>query len=168
MIEKTFKAKLHRGVRFLYTLLLLIPFWVFYMILKFESLEGTEFYLVIIPFLLVPGLILGILIRAHKIRFEVTDDDQIFIHGVFTNHKISIEDIEVIQRVAGYKMGFRIMGATFLGGLYYFPKMGFTWVATGGNIQNQVFLKMKKGKHHLISPDSPEEFIEMIKSKISK
>ena len=124
------------------------------------TFEGTLFYAV---FVIVMLVLLFILYKAYRMRFTVTKE-HILIGGLFKKHIITLKNITSVEKTP-IPSGFRLFGASYLGGWHYFPGIGKTWVAMG-NFQDGVMITTKQGNRYLITPKKPLEFIKLVKKSM--
>ncbi|MBU0953589.1 MAG: PH domain-containing protein [Nanoarchaeota archaeon] len=108
-------------------------------------------------------LIIFILYRASNMTFTVTRDT-LFIRGIFNTNVVPLKTITSVQKTPT-PFGFRLFGASFLGGLYHLPGIGRTWVAMG-NFEDGVLITTKQKKHFFITPQQPLAFINIVKKNM--
>lgn len=112
-------------------------------------------------------LFVFILYKAYTMQFTVTRKE-IAISGIFKEHRIRILDILSVRKVP-IPFGFRLGGASFLGGYYYLPGIGKAWVCMS-NFSDGVLISAKTGRrekiHYVITPDDPQKFIRVVKRNI--
>ena len=139
---------------FLGVILLGIPLFV-----EMDALTRSIF---VSTFLLVTLVIVIVLYRAKTMKFTV-EKGQLTIRGIFTTHRLKLSDIKSAEKTPAL-FGIRLMGASFLGGLYHLPGIGKTWVAMG-NFDDGVLLRTKKNRHFFITPQNPMQFIKIVKGR---
>ena len=110
-------------------------------------------------------LFIYIIVKAYNIKFTITGKT-IVIDGVFCKKTVKISDIKSIQKTY-IPFGFKICGASFLGGYYYFPAIGTSGVAIG-TFEDGVLITTNQKNHYLITPENPLEFIKNLKKKKGK
>ncbi|MFW6185071.1 MAG: hypothetical protein ACOC5C_00165 [Halobacteriota archaeon] len=89
-----------------------------YMPLNVE-MEPFERIIFVVLFTVVLLMIVFTVYRAYKMNFTVTPS-QIIVSGILKQNRINIAEIEAIYKTA-IPFGFRLFGASFLGGWYYLP-----------------------------------------------
>lgn len=125
--------------------------------LIFSGIGSLAFTILTVTFSAVALLIAFIMLRAYRMKFTVTDA-HVIVDGVFRKSVIKRDDIKSIEKTP-IPFGFRLFGASFLGGLYYLPGIGRAWVSMG-NFEDGVLITTKHGKHYVITPRKPIEFIK--------
>ena len=111
-------------------------------------------------FLVVFAIMAFTLYKAYKMRFAITKDS-IIICGVFRKNVIKRSEIHEVKKVP-IPYGFRLFGASFLGGWYYLPGIGRAWVAMG-NFRDGVLITTKNKRNFVITPKNPESFVKKAK-----
>ena len=101
-----------------------------------------------------------IMLRAYRMSFVVADR-RVIINGIFRKNVIEISDIKTIQK-SPIPYGFRLYGASFLGGWYFLPGIGKAWISMG-NFSDGVLITTKQNRHYVITPRNPPEFIKAVK-----
>jgi hypothetical protein len=101
-----------------------------------------------------------VVVRAYRMKFTVAKD-RIIINGIFRKNVIERTDIAKVEKTP-VPFGIRLFGASFLGGWYYLPGIGKAWMSIG-NFEDAVMITTKGGKHYVITPRKPLEFIKMAK-----
>ena len=112
----------------------------------------------------VEGLMLWVLASLYRTRYVVTDSELVLEASslIGGTKKISLDTIESFQRTL-IPFGFRLFGASFHGGYYYFPSVGRAFrVIT--NFRDGVLIKAKNG-NYVITPSNPDDFIQKIQMK---
>jgi hypothetical protein len=112
----------------------------------------------------VEGLMLWLLASIHRTRYVLTDSELVLqapklIGG---SKRIPLETVESIQRTL-IPFGFRLFGASFYGGYYYFPSVGRAFMVIT-NFRDGVLIKARNG-NYVITPSNPDNFIESIKTR---
>lgn len=107
-------------------------------------------------------VIIFVMFRAYRMRFTVTGS-KVIVNGVFRKSIIDISDIKSVQKTP-IPFGFRLFGASFLGGWYFLPGIGKAWVAMG-NFKDGVLITTKQNRYYVITPSRPLEFIKTVKGK---
>jgi len=126
------------------------------------SFGGLITLVVIAP--IVEGLMLWVLASLYRTRYVVTDSELVLeatslIGGA---KKIPLKTVESVQRML-IPFGFRLFGASFHGGHYYFPSVGRAFMVIT-NFRDGVLIKAKNG-NYIITPSKPDNFIENIRSR---
>jgi hypothetical protein len=137
---------------------------VFYFILTEEppnSILGIAVLVVVVLF--VEAIMISLLISFHRTRYIVTGTELILkaprlIGG---RKRITLDTITSVERTL-IPFGFRLFGASFYGGYYYFPGVGRTFMVIT-NFEDGVLIRTKNGTY-IITPNNPGEFIEKIQS----
>jgi hypothetical protein len=120
-------------------------------------------YITLFSFIIV--LILFILWKGYTMKFLISDN-HIEIHGLYRKQIIALSEIDTIKKIP-IPFGFRLVGASLLGGRYYFPGIGNASV-TMNNFVNGVLLTTKHGFNYVITPDDPLKFIDVVKNNTLK
>lgn len=123
-----------------------------------SSFEINVFYVV---FAFVLAWSAYLLYRIYHMRFLVKNGE-ITIFGAFNKNVIKISEITEIKRTA-IPMGIRLWGGSFVGGRYYIPGIGRAWVAMT-NFEDGVLINTRNKEHYVITPQNPDQFIEIINS----
>jgi hypothetical protein len=97
--------------------------------------------------------------KGYTMKFIISKK-QIIIYGLLQKINIDILNIETIQKTS-IPVGFRLFGAQFLGGIYYFPGIGNASV-TMSNFNDGVLITTQQKKNYIITPENPQEFIQNI------
>jgi hypothetical protein len=110
----------------------------------------------------VEGLMLWLLASIHRTRYVLTDSELVLqapklIGG---SKRIPLEKVESVQRTL-IPFGFRLFGASFYGGYYYFPGVGRAFMVIT-NYRDGVLIKAANG-NYVITPSNPDDFIASIK-----
>jgi asparagine N-glycosylation enzyme membrane subunit Stt3 len=138
---------------------------VFYFILTEEppnSVLGIAVLVVVILF--VEAIMISLLISLYRTRYVVTETELILkaprlIGGT---KRVPLDTIMLVERTL-IPFGFRLFGASFYGGYYYFPGVGRSFMVIT-NFEDGVLVKAKNGAY-IITPSNPCEFIEKIQSQ---
>ena len=142
---------------------LAVLFGVIFFFIFTEAPEGIFVGLIVLAVIapVVEGLVLWVLASLYRTRYVVTDSELVLEASslIGGNKRIPLEMIESVQRTL-IPFGFRLFGASFHGGHYYFPSVGRAFrVIT--NFRDGVLIKAKNG-NYLITPSNPDEFIQKI------
>jgi hypothetical protein len=138
---------------------------VFYFILTDQpanSLLGLTVLVTVV--VVVEALMLTLLASFYSTRYILTDTELIvkasrLIGGTKT---IPLNTITSAERTL-IPFGFRLFGASFYGGYYYFPSVGRTFMAIT-NFHDGTLIKSTHG-NYVITPNNPDNFIENINLK---
>ena len=164
LTEMTFTPRLSRWITGMYWSIFVFLIFMLVAVPLLVKMSSWEKVLFVVVFLAVLAMFIFIMVKAYRMRFTI-EKKRIIVSGVFKENRIEIPDIKSINKVP-IPAGIRIFGASFLGGLYYFPGIGRAWV-TMGNFQDGVLISTKKGKHYVITPQEPLKFIEIVKKKMA-
>ena len=109
----------------------------------------------------VEGIMMWLAASIYRTRYILTDNELILkapklIGG---SKKIPLETIASIQRTL-IPFGFRLFGASFYGGYYYFPNVGKAFMVIT-NFRDGVLIKAEHG-NYVMTPRDPNNFIESI------
>lgn len=159
-MEKIFKVKLSRGIINFYWVILVMLILMTLLVPLFSNMESLETIIFVSVLSFVVLLFSSMIMSAYKMRF-VIKGNQLTIHGVFFTKVIKKSEIKSVEKTL-IPIGFRLFGASFLGGFYYIPGVGRAFVAMG-NFNDGILIKTKSGKNYLITPENPKEFINAIK-----
>lgn len=118
--------------------------------------------LLTIVFFIIAIIFIWIFKRAYNMEFKISQG-KLTIRGVFKTHNIPLTDIEKCGR-SPIPFGIRIFGASGLGGWYYLPGIGRTWVSMG-NFSDGVLIITKNQKRFVITPMNPDKFVNEIKNQ---
>jgi hypothetical protein len=97
--------------------------------------------------------------KGYTMEFVVSKK-QIIIYGLLRKISIDISNVETIKKIP-IPFGFRLFGAQFLGGLFFFPGIGNASV-TMSNFDDGVLITTKEKKNYVITPQNPQDFIKII------
>jgi hypothetical protein len=103
--------------------------------------------------------------KGYTMKFIISKK-QITIYGLLRKIDINISDVENIQKIP-IPFGFRVFGAEFLGGIYYFPGIGNASV-TMSNFDDGVLITTKQKKNYVITPENPQDFIKILSKTKNK
>jgi len=117
----------------------------------------------IVAFGFVESVMLWIVASIYRTKYILTGSELVLkaprlIGG---NKRIPLKTIESIERTL-IPFGFRLFGASFYGGYYYFPSVGKAFMVIT-NFRDGVLIKAKHG-NYVITPRNPEGFIETIEN----
>jgi hypothetical protein len=161
--EKIFKSKISKWIAGLYfaTLVFLVI-----MLIGIPLIAPMTFFeksVFVIIFFVIILIIAFITFKAYKLSFIISTDSFI-INGILKKHNIIFSDIKEIKKIP-IPFGFRLFGASFLGGKYYFPGIGKASVAMS-NFDDGVLITTKKENNFIITPKNPLRFIDDLKKEI--
>ena len=135
---------------------------IFYFIFT-EAPEGSFVGLIVLAVIapIVEGLMLWVLASLYRTRYVVTDGELVLEASslIGGTKRIPLETIESVQRTL-IPFGFRLFGASFHGGYYYFPSVGRAFMVIT-NFRDGVLIKATNG-NYVITPSNPDEFIAKI------
>ena len=163
LTEMTFTPRLSKWITGMYWAIFLFLIFMHVAILFLVKMSFWHKVLFEGTFLPVLAMFIFIMVKAYRMRFTI-EKTRIIISGVFKKNRIVISDIKSIDK-GPIPAGIRVFGASFLGGLYYFPGIGRAWVSMG-NFEDGVLISTKKGRHYVITPQDPLKFIETVKKKM--
>jgi len=157
MEAAVYRPRFSRWIMGMYWAILIIFAMIVAFSLLFSDMATPVFAILAVTFSAVTLLIAFIMLRAYRMKFAVTPT-HVIINGVFRRSVIKRSDIKAIEKTP-IPFGFRLFGASFLGGLYYLPGIGRAWVSMG-NFNDGVLITTKQGNHYVITPQKPLEFIK--------
>lgn len=122
----------------------------------------TAMVVLIVVIGFVETVMLWILASIYRTRYILTEDELILkaprlIGG---SKRIPLGTIKSVERTL-IPFGFRLFGASFYGGYYYFPGVGKAFMVIT-NFKDGVLVKAKHG-NYVITPGNPDRFVETIK-----
>jgi hypothetical protein len=159
-----FRSKVSRWIAGLYWGTLIFLAVMFIGISLFTPMDYFADVILFVTFFFIFVIILFTLYRAYRLNFIISKDT-LFIQGLVKKHEIVLSEITDVRKVP-IPFGFRLFGASFLGGRYYLPGVGNATVAMS-NFDDGVLISTKKGYNYVITPLNPMKFIDDIK-KIKK
>ena len=154
-----FKSKVSNWIAGLYWAILIFLGVIFIGVPFLSPMTFFEKSIFVITFFIIFLIIGFILFKAYRLQFVISNKSLI-ISGLLKNHEILFSDINEIKKVP-IPFGFRLFGASFLGGKYYFPGIGNTWVVMS-NFDDGVLITTKKGDNFVITPNDPSSFINSL------
>ena len=158
-----FKSKVSKWIAGLYWAILVFLVIMFIGISLLAPMTFFDKSIFIITFFIVILVIVFTLFRAYRLNFIISKD-KLLIGGLLKKHEIMFSDIKEVKKVP-IPFGFRLFGASFLGGRYYFPGVGNATVAMS-NFDDGVLITTKKEYNYVITPLNPMKFIDDIKKHI--
>jgi hypothetical protein len=145
---------------------LAVMFGVIFYFIYTEAPEGSFVGLITLAIIapIVEGLMLWVLASLYRTRYVVTDSELVLEASSLIGgaKKIPLETIESVQRTL-IPYGFRLFGASFHGGYYYFPSIGRAFMVIT-NFHDGVLIKTSNA-NYVITPSNPDNFLESIKQK---
>jgi len=161
--DVVFKTRVSRWISGLYWAILIFIAILFIGIMFYTPMTFFEIGIFIIIFFIIFIIIIFTLFRAYRLSFIISKDTLI-INGLLKKHKIMFSDIKNVKKVP-IPFGFRLFGASFLGGRYYLPGIGNATIAMS-NFNDGVLVTTKNGYNFVITPLNPLKFIEYLKKQI--
>ena len=158
-----FKSKVSKWIAGLYWTILI---FLVIMFIGFPLLKPMAFFdkiIFVITFFIVFLIIGFILFKAYRLSFVISKNSLI-ISGLLKKHEIMFSDTKEVKKVP-IPFGFRLFGASFLGGRYYLPGVGNATVAIS-NFDDGVLVSTKKGYNFVITPKNPMKFIDDMKKHV--
>lgn len=161
--ELSFRAGLSKWIAGMYWSILAFLVIMMIGIPQLADMELFEKVLFLSLFSLMLLVFIFILFKAYKIKFTIAHT-HIIVSGIFRKNRIDISDIKSIQKTP-MPFGFRLFGASFLGGWYFLQGIGKAGVAMS-NFEDGVLITTKQDKHYVITPGKPLEFIKIVRRKM--
>lgn len=158
-----FKSKVSNWIAGLYWAILIFLAVVFIGVPLITPMTFFEKSIFFITFFIVFLIIAFTLFKAYRLSFIISKD-RLMIGGLLKKHEIIFSDIKEVKKVP-IPFGFRLFGASFLGGRYYLPGVGNATVAMS-NFDDGVLISTKKGYNFVITPLNPMKFIYDLKQHI--
>jgi len=162
--EVEFETEMSRSVSWFYFTTMILLGVLGGVIIIFTPLNTIEKILLMVLFTCIDLVLYYTLVRANRTLYTL-NPHEIKIYGAMGIKAISYEQIESIKESA-IPCGLRLFGSSFLGGWYYLPGIGRTWVSMT-NFKDGVLISTQDNKKYLITPKEPRRFIEIIENKIS-
>jgi|GEM_PF-574702 hypothetical protein len=105
-------------------------------------------------------VLIGVTVYCLYNTSYVVKDDSLHSGSPFATMNISLQDIETIEqtRIPFYFKGW---GASLYSGRFYIPAVGWARVIIT-NLTDGVLITGKDGRHYLITPSDPAEFVKQI------
>ena len=158
-----FKSRVSKWIAGLYWTILIFLAIMFIGIPLLAPMTLFDKIIFVIAFFIVFLIIVFTLFRAYRFSFVISND-RLLIGGLLKKHEIMFSDIKDVKKVP-IPFGFRLFGASFLGGRYYLPGVGNATVAMS-NFDDGVLVSTKKGYNYVITPINPLKFIDDMKKHI--
>lgn len=163
MSDTVYGSKLSKWIAGLYWGILVFIALLFLGIGIFSPMAILEASILIITFFVIFIIIAYTLYKAKRLRFIISTDGLI-LDGLLKKYEIAFSDIKDLKKVP-IPIGFRLFGASFLGGRYYLPGIGNATVAMS-NFDDGVLISTNKGYHFVITPLHPLDFIKDVKRRM--
>ena len=160
--ENFYKSNVSKWIAGFYLVTILFLIILTIAIPLFTPMTTLEKSVFIIMFIIITLIIASILLKAYKLRFTI-GSEKVTISGLMKQEDILVSDITDIKKIP-IPFGFRLYGASFLGGRYYMPGIGKVSVAMS-NFKDGVLITTKKDQNFLITPSNPMDFVEKLKRK---
>jgi membrane protein YdbS with pleckstrin-like domain len=124
-----------------------------------NSLLGMAVLVTVV--VVVEALMLTLLASFYRTRYILTDTELILKTSrlIGGSKKIPLDTVTSAEHTL-IPFGFRLFGASFYGGYYYFPSVGRTFMAIT-NFHDGVLIKSAHG-NYVITPSNPDEFMAKI------
>ena len=158
-----FKSKVSKWISGLYWAILIFLAVMFIGVPFLSAMKYFEKVIFIITFLVVFLIIIFTLYKAYRLSFIISKD-KLIIGGLLKRHELDFKEIKEVKKIP-IPFGFRLFGASFLGGRYYLPGVGNATVAMS-NFDDGVLISKKSGYNYVITPLDPMKFIDILKTKI--
>ena len=158
-----FKSKVSNWIAGLYWAILIFLAIMFIGIPLLAPMTFFDKIIFVISFFIVFLIIVFTLFRAYRLSFVISKD-RLLIGGLLKKHEIMFSEIKEVKKVP-IPFGFRLFGASFLGGRYYLPGVGNATVAMS-NFDDGVLVSTKRGYNFVITPLDPLKFIDNMKKHI--
>jgi hypothetical protein len=158
--EKVFRVQMSRGIIGFYWVVLIFLILITMAVPSVAGMDTLPTMIFVLVFSFVIMMFLSMILSAYKMKFIVNDND-LTINDIFFTRTIKKSDIKSVEKTL-IPIGFRLFGASFLGGIYYIPGIGRSYIAMG-NFNDGVMIKTKDGKNFIITPEKPQEFIKALK-----
>lgn len=158
-----FKASLSKTSILLTLLVLLLVGWVPASVFFYGAGNVPFLFKLGIILLLALSLLIG---WGYSVRGYGVERGELLIKRPFQNKVVDLRDIRYAQRadLKDMRKSFRVFGSGgYFGhfGKFYNKKYGsMAWYAT--DLKNAVLLTLHNGKKLLVTPDAPEEFIQVL------
>ena len=162
--EVEFKAEMSRSISWFYFTTMILLCLLGGIIIIFAPLNAIEKILLIGLVACIDLVLYYQLARAYRTLYTL-NPNEIRIYGAMGTKTISYEQIESVKESA-IPQGLRLFGSSFLGGWYYLPGIGRTWVSMT-NFKDGVLISTDDDKKYILTPKEPRRFIEIIENKIS-
>ena len=158
-----FKSKVSKWIAGLYWTILVFLVVMFIGIPLLAPMTFFDKSIFVITFFIVILVIVFTLFKGYRLSFIISKD-KLIVGGLLKKHEIMFSDIKEVKKVP-IPFGFRLFGASFLGGRYYLPGVGNATVAMS-NFDDGVLVSTKKGYNYVFTPINPLKFIDNMKKHI--
>ena len=110
-------------------------------------------------------VMISLLISFCRTKYIVTGRELVIKASVLVggDKRISLETVVSVERTL-IPFGFRLFGASFYGGYYYFLSIGRAFMVMT-NFKDGVLIKTKQG-NYVITPKNPDNFKQTIERKV--
>jgi len=135
---------------------------VFFVYARLFTPMGNVGLIAAVVSIFVEVIMLLILTSIYRTRYTLTNE-QLVIKAtklIGGNKRIRLKEITNVERTL-IPFGLKLFGASFHGGYYYVPRLGRAYL-TITNFNDGVLIKTKN-ENYIITPDTPESFIESLK-----
>ena len=125
----------------------------------------TTIIALVFVFAAIEAVILSILAAIYGTKYILTEQELIVTASRFIGgtRRIPLETIKSAERTL-IPFGFRLLGASFYGGYYYFPTLRRTFMVIT-NFKDGVLIRTER-ENYIITPKDPESFVEIIEQTI--
>ncbi len=158
-----FKSRVSKWITGLYIGILIFLFMMFIGMPFIAPMVFFEIIVFVAVYFIIIVVFVFTLYKAYRLVFIISKD-QLIIVGLLKKHNIIFSDIKDVKKFP-IPLGFRIFGASLLGGRYYFPGVGHASVAMS-NFNDGVLVTTKNNYNFLITPMEPLRFIDSLKDRI--
>jgi hypothetical protein len=159
----SFRSEMSGGISGFYWLTIILLAILAGAIVIFAPLNSMEKILLLNLFTCITLVLLYLLTRASRTSYTINSHD-IKVYGAMGTKNISYNEIESIKK-SPIPSGLRLFGFSFLGGWYYLPGIGRTWVSMT-NFKDGVLISTKDDKKFMITPKDPMRFIKVVNKRI--
>ncbi|UCH89079.1 MAG: hypothetical protein JSV49_00060 [Thermoplasmata archaeon] len=161
--NKSFRSKMSGSIFGFYLSTIVLLSILVVAIVIFVPLNIMEMIFLLNLFALIDSVLLYLILRAKRTLYTLKRNE-IEIYGAMGTKSISYDEIESVKKSA-IPSGLRLYGSTFLGGWYYLPGIGKTWVSMT-NFTDGVLISTREEGKYLITPKEPERFIFAINDRL--
>ena len=124
--EQVIRSQASKWIAVLYWVTLAFLIILMFGIPLVAPMSNFERSLFLMLFFLIILVIFYLIYKANNLRFIILEE-QLIIEGFMKRHSVNFSSIAELKKVP-IPFGFRLFGASFLGGRYYFPGIGHTLV----------------------------------------
>lgn len=166
---RVFKTRMSKWIAYFYWSVLALFVLLLAVTWLFAEMPAGAFYVTVSAFGFLILLFAHIIYRAYTMRFIVTQR-HIVVRGAFKTYNVRLSNIGSINKTL-IPLAFRVWGASFLGGYYYIPSLGFARIAMT-NFEDGVLVTVKRKsgrvKNYLMTPKDPTAFIRAVRRGMRK